>query len=138
ATSRRRLPSCTSVSDDKSCLIGSGFSKTIVAVWSEKRVSSRGFENGNPLNFRCACYDRSPAQNRSILSNKCPGYSRAIPQDYRVALSSKCNFPVFRSAATQTPPPVMTAYGRFRKTQQVATPGNAVASRKQARQALSR
>jgi len=32
----------------------------------------------------------------------------------------------------------MTAYGRFRQTQRVATPENGVASRKQARQALLR
>jgi hypothetical protein len=28
-----------------------------------------GFEYGNPLNFRCACHGRSPAQNRSISRN---------------------------------------------------------------------
>ena len=31
-----------------------------------------GFEYGNPLNFRCACHGRSPAQNRSLLRNERP------------------------------------------------------------------
>ena len=43
-----------------------------MAVWSEKRVSSIGFENGKLLNFRCAFHGRSLAQNRSILSNGRP------------------------------------------------------------------
>src|SRR6266446_6073856 len=72
APSRRRPPSRTSVSYDEGCLIGSGFSKTLGVVWSEKRVSSRGFENGKPLNFRRACHGRSPAQNRSISRNERP------------------------------------------------------------------
>ncbi len=66
------LPLCTSVSYDERRLIGTGFSKTLMAVWSEKRVSSMGFENGTPLNFRCACHGRSPAQNRSISRNERP------------------------------------------------------------------
>ncbi len=41
-------------------------------VWSEKRVSSIGSENGKPLHFRCACHGRSPAQNRSISRNERP------------------------------------------------------------------
>ena len=59
-----------SVSYDEGRLIGSGFSKTFVAVRSEKRISSMGFEKGKPLNFRCACHGRSPAQNRSISRNE--------------------------------------------------------------------
>ena len=43
-----------------------------MAVWSEKRVSSIGFENGKSLNFRCACDGRSSSQNRSISSNERP------------------------------------------------------------------
>ena len=31
-----------------------------------------GFENGKPLNLRCACHGRSPAHNRSISSNERP------------------------------------------------------------------
>ena|SRR5260221_6444439 len=84
-------------------MIGSGFSKSLVAVWSEKEVSRIGFEHGNPLNFRGACPGRSPAQNRSISRNECPWYPRSVPQDWHVTLTSKCNFPGFRSAATQTP-----------------------------------
>ena len=72
ATSRRLLPSRASVSYDAGHLIGSGFSKTLMALWSEKRVSSMGFENGKPLNFCCACHDHSPAHNRSISSNERP------------------------------------------------------------------
>src|SRR5712664_4758639 len=72
------LPSRTSVSYDVGRLIGSGFSKTLVAVWSEKRVSSRGFENGTPLNFRCACHGRSPAHNRSISRNERPSSNVTI------------------------------------------------------------
>ena len=66
------LPSRLSVSYDQGRLIGSGFSKTLVAVRSEKRVSSIGFEKGKPLNFRCACHGRSPAHNRSISRNERP------------------------------------------------------------------
>src|SRR2546423_12837800 len=69
---RRMLPSRTSISYDEGCLIGSGFSKPLVAVRSEKRVSSMGFEKGKPLNFRCACHGRSLAQNRSISRNERP------------------------------------------------------------------
>src|SRR5438128_1274592 len=66
------LLSRTSVLSDEGRLIGSGFSKTLVAVRSEKRISSIGFENGKPLNFRCACHGRSPAHNRSIARNERP------------------------------------------------------------------
>ena len=62
ATSRRVLPSRMFVAYDKGCLIGSGFSKPLVAVWSEKRVSSIGFENGKPLKFRWVVY-LHPADN---------------------------------------------------------------------------
>src|SRR5712691_10556547 len=30
------------------------------------------FESGKPLNFRCTCHGRSPAQNRSISRNERP------------------------------------------------------------------
>jgi hypothetical protein len=70
--SRRILPSRISLSYDSGRLIGSGFSKTLMAVRSEKRVSSMGFEHGKPLNFRCACHGCSPAQNRSIARNERP------------------------------------------------------------------
>jgi hypothetical protein len=70
--SRRRLPSRTSISYDSGRLIGSAFSKTLMAVRSEKRVSRMGFENGKLLHFRCACHGRFPAQNRSILRNERP------------------------------------------------------------------
>src|SRR5712691_11711544 len=66
------LLSRPSVSYDEGRLIGSGFSKTFVAVRSEKRVLSMGFEHDKPLNFRCACHGRSPAQNRSISRNERP------------------------------------------------------------------
>ena len=96
------LPSRTSVSYDERYLIGNGFSKTLVAVWSEKRISRKGFENGNPLNFRCAGYGRSPAQNRS-LSRTLAQDDFDMPHDQHVILTSKGNFPGFRSTATQTP-----------------------------------
>src|SRR5712691_10702161 len=57
-----------SVSHDQGLLIGTGFSKTLVAVQREKSVSSMGFEKGKPLNFRCPCHGHSPAHNRSVLS----------------------------------------------------------------------
>src|SRR5215831_2158345 len=66
------LPSRPPVSDDSGRLLGSGFSKTLVAVRSEKRVLRIGFEHGNPWNFRGACHGHSPAQNRSILRNERP------------------------------------------------------------------
>ena len=46
------LPTRPAVSDDSGRLIGSGFSKTLVAVRSEKRVLRIGFEHGHPLHFR--------------------------------------------------------------------------------------
>src|SRR5712692_2893813 len=61
-----------SVSHDQGCLIGSGSSKTLVAVQSEKRVSSMGCEKGKPLSFRCPCHGHSPAHNRSISRNERP------------------------------------------------------------------
>jgi hypothetical protein len=91
-----------SVSDDQRRLIGNGFSKTLVAVWSEKRISIIGFEKGKPLNLRCACHGRSLAHNHSLLRN---GHLDTSIRISRASgrPTSKSNFPVFRSAATQTP-----------------------------------
>jgi hypothetical protein len=61
-----------SVSCDQECLSGDGFSKTILAVRSEKRVSSIGFEKSKPLNLRYSCLGHSASHNRSILRNERP------------------------------------------------------------------
>jgi hypothetical protein len=53
ATSRWDLPSRMFVAYDKGRLIVVGFSKTIMAVWSEKRVLSMGVEKGKSLHCRC-------------------------------------------------------------------------------------
>jgi hypothetical protein len=100
------LPSRPSVSDDSGRLIGSGFSKTLVAVWSEKRVLRIGFEHGNPWNFRWHMpWPLSCSQPLDIEKRAHPDttilVSRASGRP-----TSKSNFPVFRSAATQTPYPV--------------------------------
>jgi hypothetical protein len=60
------------VAYDKGRLIIVGFSKTIMAVWSEKRVLSMGFENGKSLNCRCTRHSLFPTQNWSISSNERP------------------------------------------------------------------
>ena len=110
------------VAYNKGRLIVVGFSKTLMAVWSEKRILSMGFENGQSLHWRCTRQSLSPAQNRSILSNECPGYSRSMPQDPYVTLTSKCNFPVVRSAATQTPEHTTSSSGAaFRSVEKGAT-----------------
>ena len=96
------VPSRLSVSDDAERLSGSGFSKTLVAVRSEKRVLRIGFEYGNSLNFRGACHSCSPAQNRSISRDEYPETSIRVSRASGRPMS-KSNFPVFRSAATQTP-----------------------------------
>jgi len=63
------LPSRTSVSYGVGRLIGSRFSKTIVAIRSEKSISIMGFEKGKLLNLRRACHARRLAHNRSISRN---------------------------------------------------------------------
>ena len=59
-------------------------------------------EKGKPLNFRCACHGRSPAQNRSISRNE---RSDTFDPYIKSIWSSnvQIQLPVFRSAATQTP-----------------------------------
>lgn len=52
-TPQRILPLRMSVSYDQRRLSGGRFSQTLVAVQSEKRVSSMGFENHKLLNLRC-------------------------------------------------------------------------------------
>ena len=66
------LSSRPSVSYDEGRLIGSGFSKTLMAVWSEQRVSSRGFENGKPLNFRCAYHGRFSCSQPLAIEKRAP------------------------------------------------------------------
>jgi hypothetical protein len=65
-TSRQTRPWLLSVSYDQRRLIGSRFSRTIVALRSEKSISIIGFEKGKLLHFRCACHGRCLAHNRSI------------------------------------------------------------------------
>jgi hypothetical protein len=69
ATSRQTQPWRLSVSYNERRRIGSCFSKTIVAIRSEKSISIIGFEKGKLLNLRCACHGRCLAHNRSISRN---------------------------------------------------------------------
>jgi hypothetical protein len=69
ATSRQTRPWRLSVSYNERRRIGSCFSKTIVAIRSEKSISIIGFEKGKLLNLRCACHGRCLAHNRSISRN---------------------------------------------------------------------
>jgi hypothetical protein len=55
---------------DQRRLIGSRFSKTIVAIRSEKSIAIIGFEKGTRLHLRCACHGRCRAHNRSISRTK--------------------------------------------------------------------
>ena len=63
---RQILLSRMSVSCDQECLSGDGFSKTILLVRNEKRVSSIGFEKSKPLNLCYSCSGHSASHNRSI------------------------------------------------------------------------
>jgi hypothetical protein len=59
-----------SVSCDQECLSGDDFSKTILSVRSEKRVSRRGFEKSKPLNLYSSYPGPSASHNRSISRNE--------------------------------------------------------------------
>ena len=102
ATCRQTWPWRLSVSYDQRRLIGSRFSKTIGAIWSEKSISIIGFEKRKLLNLRCACHRLCLAHNRSISRNGHPDTSIRVSRASGRP-TSKSNFPVFRSAATQTP-----------------------------------
>jgi hypothetical protein len=69
-TWRQILLSRMSVSCDQECLSGDDFSKTILSVRSEKRVSRRGFEKSKPLNLYSSYPGPSASHNRSISRNE--------------------------------------------------------------------
>jgi hypothetical protein len=120
ATSRQTRPWRLSVSYDQRHLIGSRFSRTIGAIRNEKSISIIGFEKGKLLHLRCACHGRCLAHNRSISRNGHPETSLRVSRTSSRP-TSKSNFPVFRSAATQTPyPPDHHRYATMRAITQDA------------------